>query len=176
MNKKILITLILGILSIAGIFGYVVLDNGNIMLEDSEFSQVTNQQIANYMEHNLVITRYTKDNEKIKIYYNITYVEPTHDENNSYRVFTQEKGFAIGLDLWSKCLNLTSQSNCKNILVDREEPFIYEIQVEENMTENMTIYSTYYKAYNEQVRQYQRAIEFRDKLNYNELDDLENLL
>lgn len=170
--RKILLFTIFGILLLAGSLAFIVQENGDILLNGTEFSEVTNQQIANHLDHNLVMTRYVKTNEKLIPYYNLTYIEPTHDENNSYRVFTQEKGFPISLDLWNQCLNITTIQNCKNILVDRDTPFIYH----EGEEDELTIYSTYYKATQEQARQYERAKTFRDKLNYNELDQLEALL
>ena len=173
--KKIYLTLIIGIFLLAGTMAFIILENGNILIEEDEFAQVTNNQIENYMENNLQITRYKVLNDKILIYYNLTYVEPTQNKNESYRIFIQEKPFTINIELYNKCINKTSLSNCKSILVDNEEPFIYNETIGEEIN-TITIKSTYLRAYEEQMRLYKKAIGYRDKAIYNELDNLGELI
>jgi len=178
MNKKIILTIALGfiILASASVFAIITLENGTKLLEKGELAEVTNNQIANYMENNLDMTRYRVLDTKIIVYYNITYVEPT---NGMYRIFIQEKPFKIPIELWQECLGQASKATCKTILADREEPFEYdpgEIDEITNETMTRTIYSTYYKAYQEQMRQFERAKTFRDKAIYNEMEELGELL
>jgi hypothetical protein len=114
----------------------ITLSDGSRLLGKDELKDVTNQQIATYMENNFAMTRYKVLDDKIVTYYNITYLEPTHsdytynDSNNithtiedTYRVFTQQKPFVIELSLWELCINKTTKENCKNYLLDREIPY-----------------------------------------------------
>lgn len=181
---------------LAGVMAVVTMQNGNKILGDDEFANVTDDQIQTYMENNLEMTRYKLLDEKIIVYYNITYIEPTHSSytyNDSenithtldkpYKVFTQEKPFTISTDLWERCINKTTKQNCRDYLVDRETPY-YLVEnasiVEGNETTyeitNTTIKSTYLQASEEQDRQYERAIVFRDKAISNELEELFNLI
>lgn len=187
MNKKIITIAIIGILLLAGVTAIITLENGDKIIESSELSQITDNQIANYMNNSLQITRHKLLNKKIIVYYNITYLEPMH-VNNSYRVFTQEKPFFISIELWKKCLNKTTKSTCKNLLVDRQNPY-YLIEnitrerelengtiITEYKETNTTIKSTYLQAIEEQTKQYDRAIVFRDKAINNELSELSDLI
>ena len=150
----------------------IVIDNGYLLNRD-EMSEVTDNQIADYMINTFQIDSYKIMENKIIIKYNITYVEPSSyiNENNEsvngYRVFTQPKPFIIQKELWNECLNVTTTATCVDILVNREEPFIYD-----DGEENRTITSTYYKAKQEQLRQYERAKEIRDNAISNDLDEL----
>lgn len=120
MNKKIII--LLGIFMLAGVMAIIVLPNGDKLLGDEDFSNVTDDQIQTYMENNLQMTKYKTLDEKIIVYYSIVYIEPTH-VNNNYRVFTQEKPFIISIDLWDFCINKTTKQNCRDYLVDRQTPY-----------------------------------------------------
>lgn len=167
---------------LSGAIAIITLPNGDKILSDEELADVTNNQIRNYMENNLEITRHKLLDEKIIVYYNVTYLEPTHVDN-SYKVFTQEKPFKISKELWEKCINKTTNQNCRDYLVDRETPY-YLIEnnsiVEGNEITyeiiNTTIKSTYLQAYEEQRRQYFRAVEFRDNAISNNLEELDDLI
>lgn len=179
MKKLLLIGL--GIFLLIGAFAFVVLPSGTILLSKQEFSSLTNNQISNYMANNLQMTRYKVMDDRIIVYYNLTYIEPS--TNGTYRVFIQEKPFKIGIDLYEYCLNVTTLQNCKNYLVDRETPFKYNITKSYGQdgeiiyeTEEIIITSTYYKAFQEQKSQYERAKKFRDKAIYNSLEDLGALI
>lgn len=167
MKKKIIIPififLIVGIVS-----GFIITNNGYI-LNKEEMANIGNDAIANYMINNFDIADYKIMENKIIIYYNITYVEPKKTNGKTmYQVFTQYKPFIIEKELWNTCINLTTQANCINLLVNNPEPFIWE----KNEEENITITSTYLQAYNEQVRQYYKAIKVRDNAIDNELNYL----
>lgn len=177
--KKIYLTLIIGTFLLAGTLAFVILDNGDILLEKEEFAQVTDNQIATYMQSVFKLTRYKVMDDKIIVYYNLTYIEPTQNENFSYKVFIQEKPFKIDINLYNKCMNVTTLEVCKQILVDNEELFVYNETIQNgNETEinTITIKSTYLQAKEEQIRLYEKAIGYRDKAIYNELDNLGDLI
>lgn len=191
MNK--IIIMLLGIFLLTGVTAIVTLSNGNKILSDDELASKTDEQIQSYMENNLEMTRYKLLDEKIIVYYNITYVEPSHSSyfDNStnetidkpYRVFTQEKPFTISKEIWEKCTNKTTKQNCRDYLVDRETVFhlVENVSITEgNETTyeitNTTIKSVYLQAQEEQIKQYARAIKFRDKAINNDLEELVNLI
>ena len=174
MKKKILLMLVLGTIFLAGagVIAWTVLPNGDIIIEQNELAQITNQQIANYMINQFDISRHYVADDKIIVYYNIVYLEPLH-MNGSYRVFTQEKPFIIKETVWDFCMNLTNdkQNVCVEYLVHKETITQYNI-TSGNETETLEIKSTKYKAMQEQIRQYHRAVEFRDKAIYNQLEGI----
>lgn len=170
MKKKIFLILILGIILLGSVISIINLPNGNKLLTKQEFSQLTNNQIFNYMKNNLNMTRYEILDNKILVYYNLTYVEPTH-RDGLYRVFSQEKPFKINIDLYEECLNLTTLQTCKIYLVDRTTPFYYITN-----GNNRTILSTNYLAIQEQTHQFERVKLMRDKALNNTLEDLGNLI
>ena len=219
MDKKKHMIMFFGLMLIASVSAIITLDNGDRIVSDSDLQQITEEQISSYMTNNLEITRSKKVGDNIFVYYNVTYLEPTH-VNNSYRVFTQEKAFQISLDLWKKCTNKTTNQNCRDYLVDRQTPFYLvennsvirevteynnvsserEVEVYDefgNMTlvnetyyglepyqinrtfyeiTNTTITSTWLQASNEQSKQEARAIEFKDKVISDDLNELFGLI
>lgn len=232
MKKKILFT-ILGIFLLATATAILTLSDGSKLISEEELKTKTDEEIQNPMQNNVVMTRYVKLQDKMLFYYNHTYLEPTHsdytynDSNNvtqtivkPYKIFTQEKAYPVSLDLWKKCINKTTESNCRDYLVDRTTPYyliennsyIQEVteynnvsyQQEVNITDefgnmttinqtyyqlepyqinrtfyeiiNTTIKSTYLQAKEEQIRLFEKAKYFRDKANYNELSELEELI
>lgn len=122
MNKKKYMIILFGVMLIASVSAIITLENGNKIVSDAELEQVTDQQISNYMDNNLEMTRYKKVGDDIVVYYNVTYLEPTHN-NDTYRVFTQEKPFKIPGDLWELCINKTTNQNCRDFLADRQTPY-----------------------------------------------------
>jgi len=179
MKKKLLIALVFGMILLVGtVTAIITLDNGDLVLENGELAGVTNNQIANYMENSFDLTRHKVMDDKIIVYYDITYVEPTHDGAESFIVFTQEKPFKISIELWNECLSKTDKDSCKTILVDRDTPFVYDTGEVDDLDEPImrTIYSTYYQAEQEQLRQFERTKTFRDKAIENEMEELGNLL
>jgi len=172
--KKIYMIPLFAVLLVGLVSGFILYDGG-YLLDRNEMSEVTNQQIQNYMENTFGIVDHKLMENRIIVYYNITYVEPTSYFNNEtnetetrYKVFTQPKPFIIEKELWNTCLNETTQQNCVNILVNNPEPFIWVIDEETNLT----IKSTFLQAYEEQERQYYRAKEIRDNAIDNDLDYL----
>ena len=167
---------------LVGVMAVTILPNGDRILEKEEFSNVLDSQIQTYMENDLQITRYKLLDEKIIVYYNITYIEQTH-VNDTYRLFTQEKPFIISIDIWELCINKTTKQNCRNYLVDSITPY-YLIQNESVVQDNITFYeitnttikSTWLQALEEQDKQYSRAIEFRNKTIENKLEELSNII
>lgn len=180
--KKIYMIPLFAVILVGLVSAFIVLPNG-YLLEKSEMAGVNDAVIANYMVNNLNIDSYKLMEEKIIIYYNITYIEPTEYFNNEtnlsetrYKVFTQAKPFIINMALWNECLNATSAAACVDVLVNNPTPLTYEVVEDigddEPMITNRTIVSTRYMAEQEQLRQYYRAIEIRDNAIDNELDYL----
>ena len=179
MNKKYI--MILGLLLITTVSAIIVTNNGYI-LDRSEMAEVSNQEISNYMINTLALADYKIIEDRIIIYYNITYLESESYFNNEtgqtetrYRVFTQYKPFIINKELWNDCIDITTKQNCVNVLVNNDEPYTYQI-TENNITTNITIKSTYLQAYEEQERQYHRAKDIRDNAINNDLDELFDMI
>jgi len=82
------------IIGFAQVKAIEVLENGDIILTEAEFASLTDQQIADYMVSQFLISNIQIHSDKIEIVYNLVYVEPTH-VNNTYRVFNH--GFKIGV-------------------------------------------------------------------------------
>ena len=182
MNKKYVMGLF-AFLMIATVSAIIVTSNGHI-LTTSEMSALSNQDIANYMDNSFERLNVTRAGDNLFVLYNIVYVEPIRFYNNvtnltedGYREFSQAKKFTISISLVKQCLNKASMANCVDILVTDEEPYVYEMTVD-NVARNVTIKSTYLQAYEEQGRQYQRAKEFRDDAAAadDELDELLNMI
>lgn len=171
MKKILLFGLIFGVLLLVGTTAFIVLPNGDIILENNELASLTNQQIANYMANNFDLVSKTLHNGKVIVMYNLTYLEPLQDEDNSFRVFKQHKPFIISRELLLLCLNQTTIEVCEEFLIHRETPFTYVL----NET-NITIESTYYQAREEQIRLYHKAIEFRDTAIENEMGGFFNII
>jgi len=74
------------IIGFAQVKAIEVLENGDIILTEAEFASLTDQQIADYMVSQFLISNIQIHSDKIEIVYNLVYVEPTH-VNNTYRVF-----------------------------------------------------------------------------------------
>jgi len=182
MNRKKYLIVTLMFLLVGTVSAIITLENGDKIVSDAELQQTTEQQISNYMDNTLEMTRYKIVGDNIIVYYNITYLEPTH-VNDSYRVFTQEKPFKISGELWELCINKTTNQNCRDYLVDRQTPY-YLVEnntiVEGNETTykitNTTIKSTWLQASEEKNRQYTRALEFKSKSINNDLDELFGLI
>ena len=157
------IVILIGIVS-----AFIILPNG-YLLEKDEMANVNNETIATYMLNTFKIADYKIMEDKIIIYYNITYVEPKNNGDEiQYKVFTQMKPFIIEKSLWNTCVNITTPETCIEVLVNYPEPFEYSITV----NETITITSTYFQALKEQERQYYRAVKIRDNAIDNELDYL----
>jgi hypothetical protein len=135
MNKKLL-TIILGIFLLVSATAIITLSNGDKYISAEELSQLSDQQIQNYLQNNFECGDETLLKDKMRIRCNITYIEPTHsdythtDENNQthtvikpYRSFTQETNFYISNELREKCLNHTTENKCIGYLKTNTEPF-----------------------------------------------------
>jgi len=171
--KKIYLIPFLAIL-LVGIGSAVFVIPGGYQLTKDEMSEVSDGDIANYMNNNFQIENYKLMENKIIVYYNITYVEPTKNGTETqYKVFTQPKPFIIPKSLWNECINLTTAAVCVDVLVNNEEPLNVSVGLNDNNEkEYRVIYSTYYQAMKEQIAQYKRAKEIRDNSISNELDYL----
>jgi hypothetical protein len=161
---------------------FIVLPNG-YLLEKDEMAGINNEVIATYMVNSLNIESYKLMENKIIVYYNITYIEPTeyfngetNETETRYKVFTQPKPFIINIALWNECINLTTEAVCVDLLVNNPTPLVYEVTEDigddEPMVYNRTVVSTRYLAEQEQLRQYYRSLKIRDNAIDNELDYL----
>ena len=70
MRLKILLIILLLLTSFVS--GYVIIDNG-YMLTKNEMSNLSDETIANYMSNSLLIDSFELKDNKIIIYYNLTY-------------------------------------------------------------------------------------------------------
>lgn len=129
MNKIYLI--LMAVLLVGTVSAIVATSNGYI-LNKNEMAGVGDNTIATYMQNTFGLADYKIMENKIITYYDITYLEPYFSVNNEtketetkYKVFTQYKPFIIQKSLWNECLNKTSQANCVDYLVNREEPFTF---------------------------------------------------
>lgn len=182
MDKKKYIIGIFMLFLIGTVSAIITLENGDKIVTDADLQQITEQQISNYMNNTLEMTRYKIVQDNIFVYYNITYLEPTHI-NDTYRVFIQEKPFKIPGELWERCTNKTTVQNCRGYLVDRQTPYYLVENVstgEGNETTyeivNTTIKSTWLQASEEKDRQYIRALEFKNRSISNDLDELFDII
>lgn len=171
-NKKILV-IALVVLSIGTIFAFEILGNGDIILEGEEFAGIADGQIANYMSSSFQMTRHKVTPNDILVYYNITYVEPTH-VNDTYKVFRQEKPFKISKTLFDYCMGVADLETCKYYLT--EKPSITKLNNYPVEGETLIIKSTYLQASEHQLEQYNRSLHYRDLEIYNKLNDLDELL
>jgi len=136
-----------------------VLENGDIILTATEFSSLTDQQIADYMVSQFTITDINLHNDKIEIVYNLVYVEPTHN-NNTYRVFNHGYQTYVTYDLLQQCLDLSNMATCVQVLVTNTEAQTFDL----GDNETITITPTYVQAFNQGVSKYQQTIELRDSI------------
>lgn len=151
---------VVALFSISSVNALEDLGNGTYILEQSEFAALTDQQIANYMVSQLTIQEIKVHEDKIEIIYSLVHIEPTHDANNTFRVFNHPYQTFVTLEDIIYCTDLTTVNNCVGYLVTNSEPFEY--QISENETKTFT--PTYVKAVNAGINQYNRAIEFRDSI------------
>lgn len=175
MNKKYLIFMLIGVFLVTIVSAGILSDG---ILTKDEMAGLSNAQIGNYMEGNLNFVKYTEVEDNNFYYWNITYLEPTTWFNNetnqsekAYREFTQAKPFKVSKSLYETCLTLTSNANCKGILITNEEPYNWT-RIEDDETVSTIIKSTYLMAYEEQSRQYEKAKKIRDNAINNILEDL----
>lgn len=179
MKKRYIISTLIAIIMVISLTSALIVIQVGYQLDKDEMASVTNTQIAQYMTNEFKMVDYKLMEDRIIIYYNITYIEPTNIGNGTqYKVFTQPKPFIIEKTLWNECLSLTSKETCIGILVNNPEPFNYTIpnNLDEEYPEIIEIKSTYLQAYEEQVRQYNRAKEIRDNSISNDLDDLVTMI
>jgi len=118
--KKIYLTFILGIILLAGSFAIITLPNGDKQLTESEFSNLTDTQIENYLTNNLNFKNFTVEGDKIWITYGSTgmYKELINGTLH-YVFFDQTNKYDINLQLWQYCRSKKSLLTCKNYLVDK---------------------------------------------------------
>jgi len=147
------------IIGFAQVKAIEVLENGDIILTEAEFASLTDQQIADYMVSQFLISNIQIHSDKIEIVYNLVYVEPTH-VNNTYRVFNHGFQTFVGYDLLQECLDLADMNTCVGLLVTNTETFTYDI----GNNETRTITPTYVQAYAQGVSKYQQTIEMRDAI------------
>lgn len=145
----------MGIMLLALMFGV----NGDLILSEEQFGNLSNQQIQNYMTNQFVYTHYDIDTSAIYIYYSIAVIEPTH-VNDTYRVFNVDYRTDVTLSNINLCLNNYNLNVCYNNLVMGDA--VIEFVNDDN--ETISIQPSYYQAYNRAIQSYQSAIALRDNL------------
>jgi len=143
----------------ASVTAVEVLENGDVILTASELAGLTDQQIADYMVSQFVISDINVHQDKIEIVYNLVYVEPTHN-NNTYRVFNNGYQTYIEYSLLEQCLSLTTMNNCVGILVTNTEAQTFDL----GENETITITPTYVQALNQGINNYEKTLELRDSI------------
>ena len=134
------------------------LGNGRYILTSAELSELTDQQIADYMINSFTITHIQVHTDKIELAYNLVYVEP--NGIGTYKVFNHGYQTFIPFETLNTCLELTTTANCVGILVTGVEAQTFNLPG----NETITITPTYAQAYNHGVSKYNDAIALRDSI------------
>jgi len=159
-NKKIIILTILMIITANNATAITDLGNGEYRITQQEFADLTNQQIAQYMQNSFEIEDISIQQGGIQILYNTVMIQPYNDGTTDYHVFNHAFPAYITYDNLNLCIEMTTIETCVQLLV--YEPNLQEYNIN---NETITIESTYYQAYQFGLRQYQKTISMRDNLN-----------
>jgi len=121
-NKKSIMIILIAFTLLTSVLANTIIENiqnkpdKNIFTKD-EFKKLSDNEIKDIMQNDNPLTRIDYLENKIMVYYNVTYLEPTH-VNNNYRKFTQEFGVKITYDEWDLCMEkIGKEEDCINYLV-----------------------------------------------------------
>jgi hypothetical protein len=154
--KKTIIIVFIALMLISSVFAFEDLGKGEYLLTETEFSQVSDEAIAQYMANNFNINNVKINNDKLLIYYNIIVIEPSNEQyqvkNIDYKTILDYNDFVI-------CEINNNFDYCIDGMIFGTETYQYE---ENNKT--LTYKSTNQQAIDFALSKYEQAIDLKQSI------------